>query len=72
MIKIRHTKPYECNISSNKVEYSTAAGPYFMMRYVNVPFFMPDFYSSEIISHHFHIDNDKGKLGIGTDMILGR
>ena len=33
---------------------------------------MPFFSSSKIIQHHFHVNNDKGELGIGYDMIIGR
>ena len=33
---------------------------------------MPEFSSSKIINHSFHIDNDKGESGIGYDMIIGR
>ena len=32
---------------------------------------MPGFSSSKIINHHFHIDNNKGKSGIGYDVIIG-
>ena len=33
---------------------------------------MPGFSSSKIINHRFHVANDKGKSGIGYDMIIGR
>ena len=33
---------------------------------------MPEFSSSKIISHRFHVDNDKGELGIGYDMFIVR
>ena len=33
---------------------------------------MPGFYSSKIINHRFHANNDKGKSGIGYDIIIGR
>ena len=33
---------------------------------------MPDFSSGNIIQHHFHVDNDIGKLGIGYGMIICR
>ena len=32
---------------------------------------MQEFSSSKIISHHFHVENNEGKLGIGYDMIIG-
>ena len=32
---------------------------------------MTEFYISKIIEHQFHVKNDKGKLGIGYDMIIG-
>ena len=31
---------------------------------------MPEFSSSKIIFHRFHINNDKGEFGIGYDMII--
>ena len=57
---------------SNKVEYSTAAGVYFTTHDVKVPFCIPYFYTRNIINNCFHTDNDKGKLGKGYDMIIGR
>ena len=39
---------------------------------VKVPFCIPEFSSSNIINHLFHGNNDKGKSGIGYDMIIGR
>ena len=32
---------------------------------------MPEFSSSNIKVHRFHVDNNKGELGIGYDMIIG-
>ena len=32
---------------------------------------MPEFSSSKIINHHFHVDNEKGESGIGYDMTIG-
>ena len=55
----------------NKVEYSTAAGPYCTTHDAKVPFFIPDFSIRKIIQHRFHVDNDKGESGIGYDMIIG-
>ena len=71
MINRRHTKYYECKMQYNKVEYSTAAGVYCTTHDVKVTFCMPYFSSSKIINHQFHVDNDKGYLGIGYDMIIG-
>ena len=71
MIKRRHTKYYEQEIQSNKVEYSTPAGVYCMAHDIKVPFFMTDCPSSKIINHHFHAGNDQGDSGIGYDMIIG-
>ena len=56
---------------SNKVEYSTAAGLYCTPRDVKVPFCMPEFSSSKIINHSFHVDNGKGELVIRYSMIKG-
>ena len=37
----------------------------------NVPFFIPEFSSSKIISHRFHVDNNEGESFISYDMIIG-
>ena len=65
MIKIIRTKYYKRNIQSNKVEYSTDAGLYCTAHDVKVMFCVPEFSSSNIIEHHFHVDNRKSELGIG-------
>ena len=57
---------------SNKVEYSTAAGVYYMTHDVKVYFCTPDFCSSKIINHRFHVDDGKGDSGIGYAIIIGR
>ena len=72
MIKRRHTNNYELQMRSNKVEYSTATGVYCRTHDVKVPFFIPDFSSSKITYHRFHVDNNKVNSRIGYDMIIGR
>ena len=72
MIKEKHTKHYESNMRSNKVEYSTAAGVYCMAHDVKVNFCMPKFSSSKIINHWFHVDNKKYELRIGYKTIIDR
>ena len=57
---------------SNKVEYRTAAVVYCTYHDVKLLFCMPEFSSSKIINHRFHVDNDKGESGIGYDMIIDR
>ena len=57
---------------SNKVEYIKAIGVYCTAHDVKVPFCTPKFSSSKIINRRFHVNNDKGELGIGYDMILSR
>ena len=57
---------------SNKLEYSTGAGMYCTTHDVKVNFCMTELSSSKIINHQFHVDNEKGELGIGYDMIIGR
>ena len=57
---------------SNKVEYSTTAGMYYMTYDFKVPLYMTEFSSSKISNHRFNVDNYKGDLGIGYDMIIGR
>ena len=70
MINIKHTKYYEHNMRSNKVEYSTAAVLYCKTHGVKMNFFIPDFSSIKIIDDCFHVDDEKGELGIGYDMII--
>ena len=72
MIKRQHTKPYKRKMRSNKVECSTSSGPYCTTHDVKVPLCMLEFYSSKIISHHFHIDNNEVESEIGYDMIIVR
>ena len=71
MIKIKHTKYYERNMVSNKLEYSTSAGLYCMMHDIKVPFCMPKLSSSNITEHRSHVNNYKSESGIGYDMIKG-
>ena len=68
--KRNRTRLYYCKIRSNKVGCSTSEGPYCTAHNDKVIFFMPDFFSRKIISHHFCIYNNKGKLDIGCDMII--
>ena len=72
MINIKHTNHYERKMRSNKVEYNTAAGMYCTTHDVKVPFCIPEFSSSKIINHRFHVNNNKGESGICYDMIIGR
>ena len=70
MVKRKHTKYYECKLRSDKLGYSTAAGVYCTPHDVKVPFLIPYCFSSKIINHLFHVDNDKGDSGIGYYMII--
>ena len=54
------------------VEYSTYTGIYCATYDAKMTFYMPEFSSSNIISHHFHVDKNEGDLVIGYDMIIGR
>ena len=71
VIKSWHNKPYDQNMRSNKVEYSTAAGLYCTAHDAKVPFCMPEFSSSMIILHHFHVDNNEGEGVILYGIIIG-
>ena len=71
MIKRRHTKLYESNILSNKVEYSIAIGSHCKTHDVKALFYMPGFSSSNIISNQFHVDKNEGESVISYDMIIG-
>ena len=41
------------------------------MHDVKVPLCMPEFSISKMIEHCFHVNNDKGKSGIGYEIIIG-
>ena len=72
MINIKHSKHYERNIQSNKVEYITAADVYCTTPDIKLTFCMPEFCSSKIINHRFHVNKNKGESGIGYDIIIDR
>ena len=55
----------------NKLEFSTAAGPYCTRHNVKVQFYMADFSISNIILHQFNVDKNEGDSDIGYDMIIG-
>ena len=57
MINRKQTKYYEPKLHSNKVEYGTAVGVYCTAIEAKVPFGIPEFLSSMIINHRFHVDN---------------
>ena len=72
MINIKHTKYYERNMWSVKLEYSASDGVYCTTYDVKVNFCMLDFSSSKIINHLSRVNNDKGESGIGYDIIIVR
>ena len=72
MIKRRHTKHYERNMRSNKVEYNTDAGVYCTINDVKVTFWISELSIIKVMNHCFHVDNDEDESGIGYDMIIGR
>ena len=72
MINRKHTKDYERNMRSNKVEYITAAGIYCTAHDAKGTVCMSEFSSSKIINHLFHINNTRCESGIGYGLIIGR
>ena len=72
MINRKHTKHYKRKIPSNKLEYITDNGVYFLTHDIKVTFCMPEFYISKIFNHRFRVDKDKGKSGTGCGMIICR
>ena len=71
MINRKHTKYYKRKMQSNKVECVTSVGLYCTTHGVKLNFFMLELSIRKKIEHRFHADRDKGKLGIGYDMIIG-
>ena len=59
MIERLHTNHYERKMRSNTTHD------------VKVPFCWPEFSSSKIINHRFHINKYEGESGIGYDMVIG-
>ena len=57
MINSKHINPYKFKLRANKFNYITVSVPYTTTHDVKVPFSIPEFYSSKIITHQFHIDN---------------
>ena len=51
--KRKNIKPYKLNMHSNKVECNKSAGLYCTTHDVKFPFFMPEFFSSKIISNRY-------------------
>ena len=71
-IKRRHTIPYELNMRSNKVIYSTSTWWYCTKHDVKVPFLMPEFSSRRIILHRFHVNKNEGESSIVYYIIICR
>ena len=72
MIKRNNVNIYDPKLRDNTVDYSTAAGPYKTTHAVNVPFIMPYFSSTKIITHRFHFDKNRCNEGIDYVIITGR
>ena len=72
MINIKHTKYYEHNMRSIKLEYSTSIGLYYTTHGVKITLFIREFSISKIIDHRFHVNDKKGELVIGYDIIIVR
>ena len=71
MIKCKHIKCYKTKLRDNKVKYGTADVLYITTQGVKVPFSIPEFSSSKIITHQLHVDNARGDEVIRYDMIIG-
>ena len=56
-------------MQSNKVECGTSAGLYCTTHGVKLNFCMLELSIRKIIEHRFHVENDKGELGIGYDIL---
>ena len=71
MINSKHINPYNYKLRANKVEYSTAAGPYKTTNDAKVSFIISDFYRIKNTTHRLKINNTKGHASIGYAMIIG-
>ena len=60
IIKRQNNNLYDRKLISDKLESITATGTYCMTHAEKVKFCMPDLSSSNIILHHFHVDNHEG------------
>ena len=61
----------EVSSTWNQEQYGTAAGFYYTKNDVKAPFCMTELSSNKIIEHHLHVDNNKGELEIGYEIIIG-
>ena len=61
---------YKSKLRANKAKYIPAAGPYKTTNNVKVPFNMPEFSISIIITQFLHVDNTWGDEGISYEMII--
>ena len=70
MINLNNIHPYKSKYKGNNVKYSTSSVTYSNINHVKVPFIMPYFNISKIITHWFHINNAGGHAEISYDMII--
>ena len=70
MIKGNQINHFKYKLRANKVNYSTAAGPYKTTPDVKVPFIMPYISKKKIVTHCFRVYKARGDYGIGYDMII--
>ena len=72
IINRKDTKNYERNMRYDKVEYIRADVMNCTTHDSKMFLCIPEFSSSKIINHCFHVDSDKGESGTGYEMIIGR
>ena len=68
----QHIKSYIVNILPNNLKYSRSEGTYCIIYGVNISFFVLYFFSINITTNQFHIDNKYGNIGIFYEMIIGQ
>ena len=72
IISYDYVKKFKSKFRRNVTTYDTAGGEYKTKYDVKIDFTMPEFSSSRIIRHRFHVDQSKDRQNLGYDVILGR
>ena len=72
MIRRTYVDKFRKDFRDNKITYDTAGGDYSTKHDVKINFTLPEFSSSKIITHRFHIDDDRKHNNLGYDMIIGQ
>ncbi len=72
IINYSYVKKFKSKFRKNETIYDTVGGEYKIKYDIKIDFTMPEFSSSKVIHHRFHIDQSTNEENLGYDVILGR